>query len=49
MEVVMTITPPWEAAHAACDIEHEQEEEHRERSKPTEMPEVRVSDEREAA
>ena len=44
----MTITPPWEAAHAACDIEHEQEE-HRERSKPPQMPEVRVSDEREAA
>ena len=45
----MTITPPWEAAHAACDIEHEQEEEHRERSKPPQLPEVRVSDEREAA
>ncbi len=45
----MTTTPPWEAAHAACDIEYEQQEEHREKSKPTEMPEVRVSDEREAA
>lgn len=46
----MTITPPWEAAHAACDIEHEQEEEeHRERSKPPQMPKVWVSDEGEAA
>ena len=45
----MTTIPPWEAAHAACDIEYEQQEEHREKSKPTEMPEVWVSDAREAA
>ena len=45
----MTTTPPWEAAHAACDIEYEQQEEHREKSKSTEMPKVWVSDAREAA